>query len=167
METIFALAILVIGILSVLTMTGSSIVLSQASEQNIVVVNLAREGLELVRGIRESSLRTAEDVLPEGISDFFSVTDGCYLVGADEDNFKLTAVQPVDCNNLANCGNCQLSLYNGLYTHNALGAATPFRRLVKFESISGTEKRIMSRVAWSERGRQHVFELEDYLTKWQ
>jgi len=167
METVFALAILVIGILSVLTMTGSSIILSQASEQNIVVVNLAREGLELVRGVRESSIRSTAEVLPAGVDDFFAVADGCYLVGPDAANFKLTSMSAVDCNDLANCTNCQLSLYNGVYTHNPLGTVTLFRRLVKFESISGTEKRITSRVSWQERGRQHQFILEDYLTEWQ
>jgi len=166
METIFALAILVIGILSVLTMTTSSVVLSQASEQNLVVVNLAREGLELVRGVRDAALTNA-DVLPAGKNSFFAMDDGCYTIDASQNNFKLTSVI-AGCNSVINCNDCRLyrDQATGMYVHNDAGAATLFRRAIQIQNEGGGVK-ILSKVAWSERGRNHEFTLEDYLTEWQ
>jgi Tfp pilus assembly protein PilV len=205
METIFALAILVIGIIAVLTLASSSIVISQKSEQNIVVTNLAREGLEIVRGIREVATQgsfcmgsrqgdsrwpvcyvhdsypagnPAGDgvidtndnyyVLPSSVSNFFNVPDGCYTVGPDDAHFRLNQLTDIDCNQIFDCTACRLYQANGLYTHDAAGTPTPFWRMINWEKDEATgEVIILSRVAWTERGRTHTFVLEDHLTDWQ
>ena len=52
-ETIVALGVLILGIVSALALMSSSLSFSKTSEQSIIVVNLAREGIEIVRSIRE------------------------------------------------------------------------------------------------------------------
>lgn len=175
METVFALAILVIGILAVLTMTTSSVVLSQASEQNIVVVNLAREGLELVRGIRDfarynTTQAIEQTILPEGVTGFFEVPNGCYKIGVIGGQFALTKIGISNsCDSVIGCNECKLyrDPQLGLYTYDDTNAIpTPFRRAVQL--IKGdSNMRVLSKVAWTERGRNHEFMLEDYLTEWQ
>ena len=50
-ETIVALGILTVGIVAALSLMIGTISFSQSSEQSIVVVNLAREGIEMTRSI--------------------------------------------------------------------------------------------------------------------
>jgi len=176
METIFALAILILGIFSVLTMTTSSVVLSQASEQNIVVVNLAREGLELVRGVRDFSHYNEEQAtasLPADVDVFFDL-NGCFAV--DAKNFTLrsgpndTGLNDSDCEEgVFTCDECRLfnDVNTGRYVHGGVtGQETVFRRTVKIEP-DGTGLKVLSKVSWTERGRNHEFVLEDHLTEWQ
>ncbi|MDD5290335.1 MAG: prepilin-type N-terminal cleavage/methylation domain-containing protein [Patescibacteria group bacterium] len=171
METMFALAILVVGILAVLTMTTSSVVLSQASEQNIVAVNLAREGLELVRGIRDFShynMDQAALVLPDGVLDFFSVPEGCYVVGVAGEQFVLKEVVG-GCDSIADCTDCRLfrDPETGVYTYEDINTTpTIFRRAVLL-TPDGVNMRVLSKAFWSEHGRNHEYTLEDYLTEWQ
>ncbi len=171
LETIFALAVLVVGILAVLTLTTSSISLSQSSEQSIVVTNLARESLEIVREIRDYT--KGGDVSKITGSSFFDASmDKCYYVDVNETgNFKLQTANSFACadlDSLSTCTNCLLykDQTSGKYSHTSGGMATIFRRAVQIKSISATEKEVLSKVVWVEHGRSHGFLLVTNLTDW-
>lgn len=171
LETIFALAVLVTGILAVLTLATSSISLSQSSEQSIVVTNLAREGLEIVREIRDYT--KGGDLSKITGSSFFNASmDKCYFVDVNEaGNFKLQTANSFACtnlNSLSTCTNCLLykDQTSGKYTHTSSGVVTVFRRAVQIKTISTTEKEVLSRVVWTEHGRSHSFLLVTNLTDW-
>ncbi len=151
-ETIIALGILTVGIVSALSLMISSITFSQSSEQMIVVVNLAREGTESVRSIKD-------------LNGFNSLNNGNYIVDVDGDlilesaNFNGEEI-------IENCANCNLYLYNNRYLHNSNGEQTVFKRLITISSLQSYEKKIISQVYWMERGREHTFKLESHITNW-
>ncbi len=150
METIVALGILTMGIITALSLMTSSISFSQSSEQSIVVVNLAREGIEMTRGLKF-------------LSGFEALTEGTKTVTINNSGaleFRLGSSPIKDCST------CNLYLYNGRYVHNSSGTPTIFKRLITISNESANEKKILSQVYWSERGREHAFTLEDHLTNW-
>ena len=154
METIIALGILITGITVSLSLMTSVIVFSQSSEQMIVVTNLAREGIELVRIIRST-----DGFSSLAVGDKISVID--YIDG-DID------LSNAGSSEISTCENCKLYLYNGRYYHNSppeTSEVTQFRRMVIISNV-GSEKKIVSKIYWTERGREHNFKLETILTDW-
>lgn len=152
METIVAIGILVLGIVSALSLMVSSLSFSQSSEQSIVVVNLAREGIETVRSIRS-------------LNGFSALTTGDKIIDVEGDLILENATFSGGTD-IEDCTNCDLYLYNGRYVHNDSGTSTIFKRLIAISDVTGTEKKIISQIYWSERGREHNFILETHLTNW-
>ena len=181
LETVIALGIMVVGLLAVLTLTISSVTISHTSEQQIVVTNLAREGIEIVREIRDfSKSGNVVSIFDSADTRFFDdgvnpvVSDGCYIVDS-ENNFALqTANQTVgaDCAggsfDISACSNCLIykDVTSGRYSHDPSDELTVYRRAVKLVSVSAYEKQILSKVRWSERGRTHELLIETTLTDW-
>lgn len=153
METIIALGVLTAGIITTLTLVISSVNFSRNSEQMIVVVNLAREGIEMVRAIRDTD-------------GFDAIAAGDQVININLDNGDLGLIT-ADNNTLADCSNCALELYNGRYLHNTSGGEiTIFKRMIIITDLSSYEKKVLSKVYWMERGREHSYILESYLTNW-
>lgn len=55
LEAVIAIGVILVSTISATTVIVSTIGLGQASENRIVAVNLAREGIEIVRGVRDSN----------------------------------------------------------------------------------------------------------------
>jgi len=154
METLVALGILVTGVFAGVSLMISTLTFSQSNEQTITVANLAREGLEIVRSIREND--------PDYF--FSSLADGDYVI----DSYTWDDLTHLaDSANIANCSNCLLNLNNNRYLHTS-GNATIFKRMVSIDtdSTNSWDKKIVSRVYWSEHGKSHTFILESHLTDW-
>lgn len=151
-ETIVSLGILVLGIVSALGLMTSSITYSRVAEQSIVVVNLAREGIEMIRTLRD-------------LNGFDSLTAGQIITSINYVSGDLELLA-ADSATIENCSNCQLYLYEGRYLHNAPGTATDFRRLIIISDVNEHEKNIVAKVYWTERGRSHNYILETNLDNW-
>src|SRR3990167_6964029 len=91
-ETIVALGILTTGIISALALITNSIAYSQSSEQAIVVVNLAREGMEIVRSVRELQGFSALEAGAQ-LANINCINGGLEMLSADNSTIK-------------NCSNC-------------------------------------------------------------
>ena len=155
-ETTIALGILMIGILATLTLMLSSFNYVQRSEQEIIVVNLAREGIEIVRSMRNSQT-----------VDLFSgaYDNNDYIVDVSN-NFNLDTL--ADDSNVNNCANCRLYLLNNRYLHEPAGAATVYKRMVAIQpSASTAEKIITTHISWTIKGKTYNYSLETHLTDWQ
>ncbi len=166
-ETIVALGILVIGIVSAVALMLNTLNFSRNSEKTIVVVNLAREGLEMVRSIRDLNRSLSET--GEGLADLgvgAKIVDANYLTG----ELELSAASFSSGSEIKNCLNCTLKLYNKRYYHSApegeSTTETIFKRMITISEVSANEKKIISEVYWSEKGLEHIFRLEDHLTNW-
>jgi len=166
METTIALGILMIGVLATVTLLLATFNYAQQSEQEIVVVNLAREGIEIVRAMRNS-----ED--PNKASDV-NIFDNSYdnqkfHLDSDDANTVVSMAlnSATGANTASACSQCQLYLNDGKYTHTA-GQATNFKRMITIEpGDSNKEKKIISEVSWTFKGQTHSYTLETYLTDWQ
>lgn len=153
-ETTVALGILMIGVMASLILLISTFNFAERSEQEIVVVNLAREGIEAVRTLRNNN---AVDLFSGGY-------DGKNFIIDVDENFNLDS--EVGTSAIQECDQCILYLNNDRYLHNAAGAATNFRRMITIEDVSVSEKKVLSKVYWTLKGNSYEFLLETNLTDW-
>ena len=160
-ETVVALGILSLGVVSALALFTTTISFTQEREAAMVVVNLAREGIEIVRSLRDNDGFGA-----------ISTADGIWIVDSTSAYYGLYVL--ADNSQIASCNNCRLNLSLGRYTHGA-GVGTIYKRQVELADegsalcVGGDtvcRKRIVSTVWWEEKGRQHTFQLEAQLTAW-
>jgi len=151
----------------------------QSSEDEIVVVNLAREGLEIVRSIRNNNSNP-----PLGETTTVNIFDGTfdnesYIIDSGDNSTLGTGNQVTNISagdiNQCNTGDhaaCRLYLTpSGRYTHDAAaGQPTNFSRLVTIAPSPDNysyEKLITSTVSWQVKGKIHTLSLETRLTDWQ
>jgi len=152
-ETIVALGILTLGIISSLSLMVSAITFSRSSEKMIVVVNLAREGIEITRSLRNND-------------GFASLTTG-NKIGVINHMTGNLSLENANNAEILDCSNCVLQIHNERYYHNSPGDDTEFKRMLTISDVTANEeKKIISTVLWTERGSEHVFKLETNLTNW-
>ncbi len=184
-ETTIALGILMIGILASLTLMLSSFNYVQQTEQEIIVVNLAREGIEIMRGnIRSQANAVCRSGSNQGNSCLFDsqcsdsqcvsalftgdYDTNSYFIDNTFDDMHTLSYNMVTHTSASDCGECQLYLNNGQYTHNDIGDPTSFKRMVTINQGSNTdEKIILSEVSWTIKGKTYTYTLESHLTNWE
>lgn len=158
LETLIALSIVVIGSLGVFALLNRTLKTTQINKELIVSVNLAREGLEIVRSIRDSSSLG-----------FTAMVNGDWIVDSS-DNYSISAA--ADSSNITQCINCQLYLTGGQYSHTVLvdSQVTSFKRLISISDGSilacgGACEKIVT-VSVSRQGSRTPLELTVHLTDW-
>ena len=152
-ETVVSIGILLMGISASLTLITSTIAYSKQTENLVVVVNLAREGIEVVRSIRDV---TVFAVLPPG--------NTSWIVDRETTSLTIPATYSGGTDIHA-CTNCVLYLNNNQYRATS-GTATVYWRLIKINTLSATEKEVVSTMRWTEHGRVHTYTLTTILTDW-
>jgi len=169
LETVIAIGVVAVGGITIITLLNSTLAVTSLNKDIIVVVNLAREGAEIVRAVRDSSS-----------FGFNSLVDGSYLVDSDT-NFGLNKValgvnpQSPD---IVDCTNCTLNLStDGRYVHSS-GSTTRFSRLISVKDVSVASggvscvtsnpchKRVTSTVEWTNGKRSRQYSVVVELTDW-
>lgn len=175
LEAIFAIGVMTIVVASVLALVNASISGQKESESQIIANNLAREGIEVARNIRDSN----------------------WLAGANWDN-GLVSSDPAQNRAIAEfssagnswqltfgCDNKQLYISaDGIYTHADTGTKSVYSRCLTLTSIcqtaAGTDVikdfcaegenkiglKINSTVDYQDSGQQRSVSLEDLLYAW-
>lgn len=173
LEAVFAIGILLMVAGAVLALATSNLVGQKASEFQIRANNLAREGIEVVRSLRDANWLAGND-WDEGINSggsaraVFDETTSLWVL-----DFTLNAETTL-----------WLNLATGVHSHDTAGRRTVFRRSLEFgnicldasgaESIAascpiGDEKigtEITSIVSWDERGQNKEIKLVNLLYAW-
>ena len=163
-ETTIALGILMIGTLASLTLMLASFNYVQRTEHEIVVVNLAREGIEIMRSIRNN-----EDNLDLSDIDLFdgSYNNTSYIVDNNTTNDASDFISVIAAS-ARQCADCSLYLKDGQYLHDDTGSETIFKRMITINpGTHDNEKIIISEVAWTVKGNTYSYKLEAHLTNWQ
>ncbi len=183
LEAIIAVAIIAVGLSAVLALAGNNLKVSNISAQQVVAVNLAREGVEIIRNKRDSNwlaglpfetgiIGTSSDM--EGILEFDPAA-GTWTMDFGPDNFSDpdTVVYRND----------QSGTYQGVYRQAQPSGYTPtvYKRLIHinpicanamdgFSSNCGVGQlrglRVLSEVQWSEKGNTRSFSVEERLFDW-
>lgn len=146
LEVIIAITVITAGLAGALVLIGHSIASATAVRDRLVAVNLAQEGVEVVRNIRDSNWLAGRnwDI------GFFYTTN----TNVDWDSTVLDDV------------NDGLS-FDGAQNHYIHSSTpnTPFKRHIELNP--GPEvMQVKSIVEWSRRGGDHRVELEAYLYDW-
>jgi len=155
-ETITAVTIISMSLVAILSLGTISIYYGTQSKEEVIASNLAREGIEIVRTIRDSNWLDPDKSAFDGIS------DGDWIVEYNNTSLSVAA----DSGSITNCNNCVL-FFNNFYQHTASGSSTPYKRLVKVEPTANPDiKHITSTVLWTIKTRVRSYSLETYLTDW-
>lgn len=157
-EVLVAISVLLIGTTGATAVLSSAIRSGQSARLNLIGAQLAQEGVELVRKVR----------------------DGNFIVNADMGAQIPAGISRIDWKSAANApGNQFLApgtgvplRYDPLYGYNySVGITTSFEREVNITSVpdgfGNTRELIVSvTMKWNDRGAQKSFVVEDHLFNW-
>lgn len=144
-ETIIAIGILLTGVMAVFTLLTFNIAQTANMKNKIIAVNLAQEGVEVVRNIRDNCWFS-------GIA-----WSSCLPIGAYNVNYNSLTINDLDNG---------LSFDGTYYVHSAL-PNTNFQRIITISDnpdndITTEDKKVESKVTWG----NSVITIEEILYNW-
>jgi len=148
-EVLVSLVIITVAMGPVIILATSAVNVTSRIEHNLIASNLAQEGIEVIRNIRDTNWannRSFDNNLPVGT----------WRVQWDTIGGGLMAVTP----------NPVLKKNNGLYNY-VIGTDTVFRRTVTISKPNSGELVLVSSVTWLERGNiNRTISAESHLFNW-
>lgn len=145
-ESIIAIQVTLIGLLGVLGLLSNSLALNRDAGQKFTAAYLAAEGVEVVKNLIDLNY-VNDNPWNEDLN------EGSYSVAYDS-----SSLLPEQEN--------YLRFKDGIYSYDADGEATTFKRAIAIENISRNEIRVVSTVTWlTKRGFQSVA-IEDHFFNW-
>lgn len=162
-ETLVALSILLIAVVTPISLIGDSLHKMYYARDEAIAVNLAQEGIEMVRQVRDSNMIS-------GAAWDNNLALGTYII--DVGSFISTPGTP--SNFVINCGSCQPQpVYRdaagtGLYRQNAVSTATQFSRnvVISNPNAQAYERSVVSTVTWKTGGLSGSIAIQEYIYKW-
>lgn len=156
-ETLVALTILSVAIVPAYALSTSSVDIAFSIRNNMTAANLAQEGVEVVRAMRDANWFNS---LPfdTGLT---GCASGCRI------QWDSTAVIPIGSNPVLS-----INSTTGVYFYPGVGLGVPssiFRRVITITpdiSIPSKKIKIESDVTWTERGRSKSVKVESHLFNW-
>lgn len=149
-ETLIAIAVLLTAVVGPISLIGDALHKLYYAKDQMIAINLAQEGIEVVRQRRDS------DMLAVTPTDIFSLANPSYFTVNASGATLVTsagAQQPV-------------SLTGGFYAQSG-GTATQFTRLVTVTSVvAERESKVTSTVEWKTGGQTGTITVSEYLFKW-
>lgn len=166
LEVLISLSILTIGSLAVFALMQQTVLATERNRNSIITVNLAREGVELMRNIRDSS----------GLG-FTELDKSCathpdcnwIIDNSNVDSGLITAANTVNINS---CLNCRLYIKDGQYSHDSSGSFTGLKRMIKISNgstavcVSAAVCEKVVTVEVLQPGLTQPYTLTTYLTNW-
>ncbi len=147
-EIVAVLFVISIGLIGVLSLIVQNIQSQNINKNTITAYQLAQEGIELVRKVRDSNWLSVnpwnDGILP-----------GEYYMDYQDDLPHI----------LVSGSGALYKDANGFYVHDA-GELTPFSRTIEIEQISASACRVYSQVTWSDRNNIFNYDVETVLYDW-
>jgi type II secretory pathway pseudopilin PulG len=138
-----AFSIFIVGAILVtfLTVMGSVYRTEFAKRDHVVAANLAQEGIEIIRNIRDNNWKNDKTAFEST----FPGDNNCYIVGIGNDYNSITPIR-----------NCVSKLKKApgayaYYGYNPLGTDTKFSRLITISSPTPDSRLITVTVNWDEK----------------
>lgn len=147
-ETIVATSIIVTALVSSLALINSSLVFASSFADRLAASNLAAEGIEVARNIRDNNW-LANLSWNNGLSngDYNMVYNSLSLIAYSDTPLKLNSS-------------------SGIYDYSALSDQTIFKRKISITNLSSYEMKIVSTVSWQRRNKPYSIIVEDHLFNW-
>lgn len=146
-EALVALVILTIALGPALVLSSSISATASVVKNNLIAANLAQEGVEIVRALRDTNWFN-------GAAFDSGLADGVYRTEWNSDSLI-----PLDLNP-------PLKVNNGLYNY-ATGTDTIFKRTITLTKVNAVELKVVSDITWTERGnRAKNVNVESHLFNW-
>ncbi|MEK7076075.1 MAG: prepilin-type N-terminal cleavage/methylation domain-containing protein [Patescibacteria group bacterium] len=146
-EALVALVVLTLALGPALVLSSNISSTASVIQHNLIAANLSQEGLEVVRALRDANWYN-------GLPFDTGLSDGIYRIEWNSNTLIALGANP------------PLKLSAGLYNYSS-GTDTVFKRTVTITKINSEELRIISAVAWTERGsRVRDVRAESHLFDW-
>src|SRR3989344_2240320 len=142
-EALVTLVILSTALGPSLILTSNITKTSTRTKNNLIAANLAQEGVEVIRSIRDTNWFTGNS-FDQGLA------DGSYRVEWDSASVMAMSSNP------------PLKESGGLYGYTS-GVDTLFKRTVSIYKANSSELRVISEVTWPERGVDRSVKIESHL----
>lgn len=184
-EMIVAIAIILTGLIGALALAISNLSGSTEAGTRVIATNLAREGIDVVRNIRDTNWLSNLDWdngLHSGADDYTAIAVFNPATGAWQLKFEPSAIGDAEAKLYLDLEDSDLYLQD---TSSPGGIETSYARLLTLDPIcltaakveiitgsacgGGEQKigvRVKSEVDWTESGRSHSVVLEDKLYNW-
>jgi len=154
-EAMVALSVAVVGILGVFTLTSRSLSINRVDADRYVAVNLANEGIELVKNLLDKNIM--DDLQPWNFLSGYS-GNGDYEM--DYNDPGLTRLFG-DARNLffSKDGSGYYRYQQPEYPNDV---QTAFKRVIRIESPTANHIKVVSKLSWTSRGGSYDFSVEDH-----
>lgn len=149
-EVMVALLFLSIGLIPLLSAIVTSISLATRIKNNLIASNLAQEGVEVARSLRDKAWMDKASFTRD-------IPDGNYLI-----SWNSSALISYDPNTYVKIS--PTSIYS-----QSIGADTIFKRkltIAKIVSACNCEVQVTSQVTWTEKTKSRSITVEDHLFDW-
>lgn len=166
-ETLVAITIIAVAIIGPLYAVQQALNASRVARDVLVASSLAQEGIEYVRGVRDSNYVT--NFVSPGARNWLSALDG--TAGGTATYANCIAADCVVDPTQSTISSTIAPLYlssAGLYNQQGSGTQTKFTRRVRLAAVSGstTEILVTVTVTWTMLGQAQSVTITDRLHNW-
>ncbi len=151
-EIITVLFIVSFGLISILSLIVQNIKSQDYNKKTLMAYQLAQEGVELIRKVRDSNWRAQR-------SFNYNLASGTYYMDYRDDAPHLLPSEQLSLKNLG------LDI-NGFYVHEPLSTASGFARSIIISNIDTYILQIYSDVFWTENGQLNSYRITTSLYDW-
>ncbi len=161
-ETLVAVAVIVVGLVGILALVVNALAAGKISKETVTATNLAREGIEVVRSVRDTNWFQKKDFSEE-------------IIGGGDIRYAKPVFNPTKndwsliSGTSADLFNAEYKLsFSDYYNYNGKGNDSGYYRMitVKKNLVDPNQLEITAKVGWREGGKNKEIVLSDYLTDW-
>jgi len=159
LEIMVILFIISLGLVGVLSLIIQNIQSQSYNKNNFIAYQLAQEGVELIRQVRDSNWKN-------GVNFGTNLVPLSSFVGEYYMDYQDTI--PHDASSNPTLLTVLKQDSYGFYFHDATSPAanTPFSRLIRITDLSENDFRVNSIVTWQDHNRDYSYDLETFLYDW-
>jgi hypothetical protein len=151
-EAMIAITIAVVGLLGIFSLLSRSLSLNRVAASQIIGINLAAEGIELVKNLIDANV-----IQNKPFNNGSCLTQGNHIIDYNDD---------LNSSCFYDDRFIKFDSGVGLYSYDA-GEDTPYKRIIIIEWPSADEIKVNSSVNWTARGgAKFDINLEDHFYNW-
>ena len=185
LEALIAVSVVAVGVTGVMSLAGNTLTATNVSSQELLAINLAREGVEVITNIRDANYLDADTAWDTGLNSGSGNDDGIieYNTGTYTWSIDFLTANTTFANN-------ETIMYwdtnNLMYVQGSVEGpgwtATPYKRKIEVnricsENVTDFEEgttcsgmvvgyRILSEVQWTQRENTRTVSVEKRLYNW-
>ena len=149
-EVIVSIAVITTALVTAMALISFSVSSIGLSKSKIIATNLAQEGLEIIRNIRDSNWLSYKRS-PENWRDGLGIGD--YRVQYNQLGLLGFSSTPLRIDS------------NGFYRYDA-DTDTLFYRKIIIDHIGDNQIKAIAEITWQKKGKRHTIQVEDRLYNW-
>lgn len=165
-EVMTALTIIMVGIVGVYGLINQTLSASKTASMQLTAAYLGKEGIEIVRNIRDSNYLKSLNGEP-GYNQEHSWMSGLASSGSPENVNCSTGCGADYSMQTLNLGYANTPLkFNGSFYNYSTGVETPYKRIITVNHSGVDILEVTVRVDWTEHGRSRSMEVLENLYNW-